>query len=342
MNTTITFESVARARRSGSEKNVAEALLLHANALLENGDIAGAQRNLDEAIKLNKLIDEVYDEARCLHLSATLCRFQGLLPEAKRRVKRALHLAQDGTPIAVSVTLELGEIALAEKQLRTAIKYYGEALQHAKQAGLVDKHYISLLRKRANILAQINKYEEALQDLDEAYQLSQQLNDGINTHILIEKATVLGYTDKIQEADAICQEVDKMAMSTNNYHALADVNLLQSHILVESNQLKPALMKAQKSQKYALKAVEATSYIGATIAISNLSERLANHLEAYESLVVGWVTLADLLGRDLAKATFKPQLLGLRKKWGDDTFFSVKTEYEASKRKTTAVQKDER
>ena len=55
---------------------------------------------------------------------------------------------------------------------------------------------------------------------------------------------------------------------------------------------------------------------------------------AYEALVVGWVTVADLLGNDAARAAFEPALRKLRERWGAVVFGEVKQAYETNRKKT--------
>ena len=56
---------------------------------------------------------------------------------------------------------------------------------------------------------------------------------------------------------------------------------------------------------------------------------------AYEALAVGWVTLADLLGGDLARLAFEPKLMEIRERWGAPAFDTVKKIYEAHRQRTT-------
>jgi len=56
-------------------------------------------------------------------------------------------------------------------------------------------------------------------------------------------------------------------------------------------------------------------------------------LTAYEVLaVVDWVTVSDVLGREVASSMFEPKLLELRDRWGVKTFNEVKLAYEEKRR----------
>ena len=55
-------------------------------------------------------------------------------------------------------------------------------------------------------------------------------------------------------------------------------------------------------------------------------------MSAYEALAVGWVTLGDPLGRDVARAAFEPRLRAMRERWGAAAFDQIKAAYEARRR----------
>jgi hypothetical protein len=57
-----------------------------------------------------------------------------------------------------------------------------------------------------------------------------------------------------------------------------------------------------------------------------------DRLSAYEALVVGWVTISDLMGREVARSMFEPKLLELRDRWGIEIFKDIKSSYEAKRR----------
>jgi hypothetical protein len=78
-------------------------------------------------------------------------------------------------------------------------------------------------------------------------------------------------------------------------------------------------------------------YVAAAQAIAELTEAGGDRAGAYESLAVGFVTVADLLGKEIAHACFDPALLGLRTRWGPEGFDAVKRAYEARRRAAGAA-----
>lgn len=326
------------ARRRGEPDALAEALAVHANALVERGQVGPARLELDEAAAIHRRRGRVYDEARLTHLAATLCRLEGKLDEARARAERAAQLAEPGTPVAVSAATELGEIALAEGKGAEAAAAYARALAHGATAGLVGPARAALLRKRATALAMAGRHAEAAGDLAQAHELLVQAGDGPGAvRTLVETATVLHQGADAEAADRALREALREAEAAGDHHALADLNLLVSARAVERRDVPAAMTAAQTARSHALSAVAPVSYIAAAIAIAELADAAGDRPAAYEALAVGWVTLGDLLGREAAKSTFEPKLLALRQKWGPAAFAEVKAAYEARRRAELAV-----
>ena len=66
--------------------------------------------------------------------------------------------------------------------------------------------------------------------------------------------------------------------------------------------------------------------------MSDIANLQNERVTAYEALAVGWVTLGDLLGKEVAQATFAPRLRVLLEKWGKEEFIQVKKQYEERRR----------
>ena len=321
------------ARRRADKDDIAEALTVHANELVQQGQIAKARQELDEASKIHHEQGRTYDEARCTQFAATLSRLEGNLVGARERAMRASELAEPDSPIAVSARTELGEIALAEANGDEAEKAYALALAYGRVAGLIESAQAALLRKRAIALAMDNRHSEAVEDLTEAYGLhakSGEQTEAIRT--LVEKASAWQQGGFIAEADQATAEAITEAQKEGDDHALADLYLLRSAQAIERKDVKGAITSAISARDYALAAVAPMSYLGAVVAIAELAEFAGDYLDAYEALGVGWVTLADLLGEEAARGAFEPKLLELRSRIGPERFDKVKATYEAKRR----------
>jgi tetratricopeptide (TPR) repeat protein len=325
---------LAEARRSGDADDIAEALALHANDVLQRGRTAEARAELDEAAAIHGTRGRIYDQARCTQLAGTLCRFEGRLHEAKQRATRALTLVEGKGPIAVSAHAELGEIALAEGQSVDAAGSYGAALDAGNGTGLVDSARAALLRKRAVALTNGGQVEDAVRDLEMAHDLLARTGDGAGAiRTLIEKATALRHAERFDEAAPIVARAMAAADATDDHAALADLHLLLAAAALDRRDVAAATASAEAARTQALAANAPTSYVGAAVAIAQLAESSGDRLRAYDALATGWVTLADLLGKDAARMTFEPKLTELRERWGAAPFGEVKKIYEAARQR---------
>jgi tetratricopeptide (TPR) repeat protein len=335
-----TLENATRrlieARQRGDDDDIAEALVLHANALLESGQICAAQNELDEAAAIHGARGRVYDEARCTQLAGTLCRFQGQLDQAKERATRALELSGGEGPIAVSAQAELGEIALAEGRGAEAAAAYLAALDAGERTELAPTARAALLRKRAVALVASQQYAEAVRDLETAHDLLMRAGDRVTaTRALIEEATAYRDAGLFVEAERIAHRAMELAERADDHAALADLHLLLAAQALDRRDAAGAMAAAQIARTQALAANAPTSYIGAALTIARLADSAGDRLGAYEALAIGWATLADLLGRDVARAAFEPQLREMRERWGHSTFDEIKKTYEASRKSVT-------
>jgi tetratricopeptide (TPR) repeat protein len=324
---------VASARRRGDLDDLADALITHANTLVEEGQIAEARLELDEAASIHRRRGRSYDEARCTHLAATLCRLEGDLDAAEARAEHALQLTDSATPIAVSAATELGEIALTQGNSAEAVDAYGRALAAGEAIGMVETAQAALLRKRAAALADCGRHQEATRDLEAAHErLIKAGEQAAATRVLVEKATALQQGGNVTEAENVIVGAMQIAEATEDHHALADLHILQVTQAVERGNFTASMAAAETARTCALQALAPVSYVSAVIAIAELAESSGDRLATYEALVVGWVTLGDLLGRDVARATFEPKLRELRERWGDVPFADIKADYEARRR----------
>ncbi len=77
----------------------AEILATHASVLLQHVRIGEARVALEEATGLHHAAGRIFDEARCLSMTATLSRFGGLLDEAQSRAQQAWSSSVRAAPL---------------------------------------------------------------------------------------------------------------------------------------------------------------------------------------------------------------------------------------------------
>jgi tetratricopeptide (TPR) repeat protein len=321
-------DRLAEARRLGDPDALAEALVRHANEQLSNGRTEAARQELDEAASIYRARGQAYDEARCLQLAATLCRFEGRLDKARQRATATLALAGTLASIAASAQTELGEIALAERNGAAAVAAFGSALD---VAGPDDPARASVLRRRATAFILTGKLEEAVRDLDRSAELLAGQGDRASSaQALIEAATALQNGGLAHDAGRFIDRAMGIAAPAEDRAALADLYLLLATREVGRGDIAGAMRSVQMARTHALAARASAPYIGAAVALAQLADQAGDRVAAYGSLAAGWVTLADLVGGDLAKMAFAPRLTELRERWGAAAFDAAKEAYEAS------------
>jgi tetratricopeptide (TPR) repeat protein len=325
--------AVAAARRAGDPDALAVALAAYAAVLIDRGVIDEARRALDEAVAIHRQRGHRYDEARCLHSAATLYRLAGQFDDAEQRAQRAVALAGADNPVAVAAATELGEIALAQGRGTAAAAEYSRALAWGQAAGLLPPYHAALLRRRGNALAMARQFQAAAADLAVAYDLLVQAGEAADArHTLVEQATALHEGGDATGAQRILATTRDLAEAAGDHAVLADIDLLTVALALSRQDAAAAMQAARQAREHALRAVALLPYIAAVAAIADLAQAAGDKQAAYEALVTGWTTLGDLLGREVARATFAPKLQELRTHWGDVAFAEVKAVYEQRRR----------
>lgn len=328
-----TVQTLEAARLSKDPDAIAAALVNHSDELVKSGRLGDARRALDEAAVLHRVQGRRYDEAQCIQFTATLCRLEGRLEEASDRAKRAADLAGHGNPIAVSAATELAEIALARGDAPAAAAAFGNALVEGERAGLLPAARAVLLRRRAIALANAGQFVEAANDSALACELLLETgNPAEATRAKIEEATAWQSAREKVAAEGAHDEARRMAEAAGDHPAMADLHLLNATKEIIGGNLPAALAAGEAAREEALAGRAPISYISAACAISEIADRMGNRLAAYEALVVGWVTLSDLLGKDAGKEAFSPKLQALVERWGEADFRKIKSRYEEQRR----------
>ena len=331
--TTDTATKLIAARQSKDRDAIAVALIDHADTFVRAGKLSEARALLSEAVTIHQQKQRDYDEARCTQFIATLYRLEGHLEAAKNHATRAKKLAGQDNPVAVSALTELGETALAGGDANAAAEAFQQAIHEGQNAGLLPAAQSVLRRKRATALTHLKQFSQAAEELQKAFeQLQQADNHSEANQTKIEQASVYQISGDTVAAKRVLDEVKSLAEQTQDNKALANVHLLLSTQAVEDKNLTLALQLAKVARDNALQAVDPLLYISAACAISELADKLNDRLTAYEALVVGWVTVGDVLGKQVAKETFTPKIEALISRWGETEFRRIKTEYEDRRR----------
>jgi tetratricopeptide (TPR) repeat protein len=321
-----TADQLAQARRQPDAARLADALLRHANALAAHGQLAHASSALDEALQVQRQRDARDDVLRCLLLSAELLRLQGRRAEARARAVEGLALTVEGSHDHAQAQAVIGEIALSDGDATAAEQALSAALAIAPEAP-------AWWRSRARARAALGRFEASATDLETAHARCIALGDGTAARrVAIEAATAWHHAGRRDRAAALIATTLAQARAAGDENALGALELLDATAALERRDADAARGHAQAARAHALASRAPDTYIGASIALATLAEHGADDPAAYGALATGWATLSDLLGPELARATFEPPLRALRLRWGAQRFDAARAAHEASRR----------
>ena len=178
-----------------------------------------------------------------------------------------------------------------------------------------------MLVRRGQALAAAGEPDAALAAIRAAAEL---LPPPAATQALIDGANALHIAGALAHADALLNA----ARAHAGDQQLAAIELLAAAQALQRRDLAHAGEAAEAARRHALDATDPIAYVGASVTLSEIAERRGDLAAAYAPLATGWATLADLLGRDHAKAVFAPLLGERRERWGHDAFARAKAAYE--------------
>jgi len=295
--------------------------------------MAEAIGELDEALEIHAQAERALPQAKCLHLSATVCRVQGELDAAEDRARRGEALAPAATPTLVAAIMEQGEVAVLRGKFADAADHYQRALVQGRAAGLLPDEQARLLRKRGKMLSAGGRHDEAAADIREARTLHETTGTADEARrASVELAVVLEQAGAGDQALATIDEALADARAAADHHVAADLELLAAGRAVAAGALDDALECARRARIHALDTIAPLSYVSAVITISEITNALGDRDAAYEALATGWVTTADVLGDPAAKQLFEPRLRALSEAWGEEAFAQVREAHDERRR----------
>ena len=262
------------------------------------------------------------DEARARRLGAAVARIMGDVPGAILRGQAVTDAEPDTWR---SARIELGEAHALAGDRQAAAAAWREVLA----TPLEPRTRAAVLRKLAGVLGDT---ENALEALEEAQALARGAGNAVSAaRLAVESAGLAGAADH-PAAEAIARRARARAQEAGDAVALADLELLAAARALTDDDPQAALAACARARKLALQAVAPLQYIGASLAFARVADAAGERVQAYESLAVGWVTLADLLGADAARSVYQPELERMREQWGADEFGRARGAYEARRR----------
>jgi tetratricopeptide (TPR) repeat protein len=311
----------------------ADALVDRAAELIDAGKLPDALANLDEARIVYESAGDLAAVAKCLQLSATVCRLSGDFDRAIERAAGAEVLAEAGTPTLVAAIAEQGEVEILRGAHGIAADHYARALVEGQRAGLLPDHAARLMRKRAMVLAAAGRFDEAAASAREGRALHEQTGAlGEARRATVELAVVLEQAGDADAVEAVIAEGMATAAEAGDAHVAADLELLAAGRAVLRKDLAEGMAAARRARAHALQATAVLSYISAVMSIADIADATGDRDAAYEALASGWVTAGDAIGEAAARQVFEPKLAALRDAWGSAAFAGVRDAYNDRRR----------
>ena len=311
-----------------------EQLVRRASELLRQGSTDDAARLLRQAADLHRKAKRRYDEARCRTLLAQCLRMLDDLPAASTEIARAVRLSSGHARAELPALAERVEILIAQGDAAAAAAGLDDVLARCRELGESGRALLAaLLRRRAAVLGgALGRRRDAAADLAEAAAVLTDLGQhGEARRALVERATAM-HEDGGADVEQARAEA-RAAVDAAGDRALAgELDMLAGAVAVGAGRLDEAEGFSRSARDHALAAVAPTTYVGASVALSELADIRGDRVAAYEALAVGCATMGDLIGRDGADAVYEPRFEGLREQWGVADFDQTRAAYEDRRR----------
>lgn len=270
-------------------------------------------------------------------LASVVASLVGRLEEAAALAERALDHATDPR-LRFAALVGVAEVHRQRDRPVDAVARLTEAVELADalaDAGTPAASVLevgALLRRRAGIHHAMGRTDAAVADLQRA------------AHELVTAgevgsaaATELELYGAVQETSsegalAALRAARAHAVASGDVAVRAQVDAVEAAEALAAGDLATSRAHFLAARDGALESVDAATYLAAVSGLAAVTERLGDRVAAYAVLASAWVTVADLLGREVAVAAIKPQLAAQHERWGATAFAAVKEAYESARR----------
>lgn len=316
----------------------AATLAEQATEALQSGDLAAAQEGFARAASAHAAAGDGPAASIGFRLAALVAMLAGRPADAEALAERSLGSCEDDHRARFAALVALAEVhrlagraAEAEQRLDAAIEL---ADHHAAAGGAVasDLERGALLRRRAGVRHAQGKTREAVGDLQRAaHDLAAAGEVGSAAATELELFGVLHDASAEAALDALATARVRAAES-GAPAVRAQVDAVDGSAALALGDVRRARELFTSARDAALVAVDAATYLAAVSGLAAAAEQQGDRHAAYATLVTAWATISDLLGREVAAAAIRPQLLGLRSRWGEPDFAAVKDAHDAARR----------
>lgn len=307
--------------------------LAEAQRALQRGDWRSAARELEQAAELARIEGDASRAAHCLQMAAALHRARGEGVAALAAAGQAGKLAGGDPRARFAAQAELGEALIAEGRFARAAEAYRQALAEATTIRLPPWALATVLRRLAEAEAGRGALAEAWQIYEAAAQEMIRANDALAVAwIHVEHANCARQAGALAHAQQLAARPGLLLLAGEEPHLASERLLLMARLQLAGGCFGEAVGSARQARSRALEAVAPLSYYGAAVALAEGLDHMGMRTDAYAALATAWVTLGDLLGREVAESWVAPILEAYRMKWGAPAFAAAKAEHDARRK----------
>lgn len=290
---------------------------------IPRGEWREAAIDLERAATLHRAAGQPEQEARCLGFAASLHRAAGDPQISESLAAKASNLLPKNAPLSVALQAERAESAFVQGNYAQAVRLTTDALGIAED--LSQDLYAALLRRRAAAYVWLGQGEAADADYDAA---AERVAADLVPFLRIEQAKAWMEVGEPARVGQVLRLIP-----TDDPHVAAEVGVLKARLLRGEGKWDEAFQTAFRARSFALQAIAPVPYFAACVEQAEASRGLGDRVAAYRVLATCWVTLADLLGRDVARSWVEPILTAYQIAWGEEGFAAVKQAHDDARRR---------
>ena len=267
-------------------------------------------------------------------MASSLARYGGDVEGALASAQALAATAADPARVAFAAAAERGETMLAAGEWAEAIPAYREAMHQADALALPPAWRATVLRRLGEAQVRAGFSAEGLASYGQASQLQQEEGDALGAaSIAVECAEAMAGARDWDGAPAAMERARNAVQAVDAPPTLeARLALLGARQARAAGTIPAALLAAEQARALALTCVAPLTYFAAAALLADLHDAQGDRITAYRALATAWVTLADLLGREIAASWVKPLLLAFHLRWGTAEFQRVKRLHDAQRR----------
>jgi hypothetical protein len=315
-------------------------LLQEAQRALLAGDWRAGARHLEEAATIAREANRGDDATRCLQMATNLHRVSGDVSEAIRTSGEMSGL-DSGVRMKFVAAAEQAESLLAAGDAAGAAQKWRAAAELANELHLPAVPRAAITRRLALCEAESGHADVARQLFAAARAAHRGAHDLLGgAWVALEHANCAQECADLENASRALgvarRDAEALALADVPEDALAhlrsELELARARLSAAHGALEPAETSARAARELALQAGSPVGYFTAAALLSQYADLREARLVCYTALATAWVTLGDVVGREIAKSWVQPLLEIYRAKWGDEAFDAVKREHDDLRR----------